>query len=102
MADICGEVYTRILSGDLEPSYVLCTYVKGHRARCSWETLKLQDETEREQVIDLRHNAPQDIRLAVENIERGRWDRWLELILSTGHDRKRAKRRVPGFPRKTA
>lgn len=104
MADLCGEVYTRIRPGDLEPTHVLCTYIEGHKAH-SWETLRVVDEAERMELdtarLDAPLDAPLDVMRVVLAIETGDWDRWLELILATAHDRKRTRRGVAGFPRRT-
>jgi hypothetical protein len=37
---------------------------------------------------------------AVGHIERGDFDPYLEIILTAGHDRKKALRNIPGFPRR--
>jgi hypothetical protein len=37
---------------------------------------------------------------AVGHIERGDFDPYLEVILTAGHDRKKALRNIPGFPRR--
>lgn len=36
----------------------------------------------------------------VGHIERGDFDPYLEIILTAGHDRKKALRNIPGFPRR--
>lgn len=92
MAEMCSEVYDRF-SGR-----VLCTYVKNHPApRHSWETLKLQDEADRTLHTFSLRGIPSDVEALLVNIELGRADPYLEVILAVTHTRKRALRGTPGF-----
>lgn len=102
-AQQCPAVYDRIRPGDLAPEHIRCTYIDGHEANHSFRTLELTDETERD---ELRRAsavtvaaAPSAVQEFVGQIEDGDLDRFLELILSAAHDRKRTRRGAAGFPR---
>jgi hypothetical protein len=99
----CPAVYSRVLPGDQRPEHVRCTYIEGHDAGHSFRTLELTDETEREELARASAvtvaAAPSVVQNLVGSIEDGEMDRFLELILSAAHDRKRARRGVAGFPR---
>lgn len=101
-AAMCPLIYDRILPDSLEPEHVRCTYIEGHNARCSWETLKVIDDAAREHVEEQRGDAPVELSRMLQLIEQGKYDRYLELILAVGHDRKRTRRKTFGFPRRTA
>lgn len=102
----CGAVYDRILPGDKSPTHIRCTYVEGHTASHSWATLQFCDEAaaqdERERVREglADTDLPTAVRRVVEGLTAGELDKYIELILAAGHDRKRARRGVYGFPRK--
>lgn len=105
-AELCNEVYDRILPDSKAPVHVLCTYIAGHGARHSWETLRVVDEAEAlERQSDLRaavedSRIPQALRTLVQGISSGHYDSFLELILAAAHDRKRARRGTLGFGRR--
>lgn len=100
----CPAVYSRVLPGDLQPAHIRCTYIEGHAAGHSFRTLEVTDEVEAEELRAASATsvaaAPPLIQTIVGKIEDGEVDRYLELILSAGHDRKRARRGVPGFDRR--
>lgn len=100
----CPLTYTRTFPGDVDPPvHVRCTYIAGHSADCSFRTLAVTDESEREELRRASAAtvaaAPSDVQNIVGSIEDGEMDRFLELILSAAHDRKRTRRGTPGFPR---
>lgn len=100
--DRCLAVYDRLLPGARQPEYVQCTYLTGHEARHSWETLKQNDDEARvrERTLDdALDEAPSFVREIILDITAGRVDDWIEAILAAGHDRKRTKRGVKGFRR---
>lgn len=102
----CPAVYDRVLPDDLQPTHVRCTYIEGHQARHSFETLATQDAAARESHYaalrtqlrrrDVDITDPSVRRLLTE-IEAGTLDEYLERILSAGHGRKLARRGVAGF-----
>ena len=106
LADQCRAYYVRTAAEGHEN--VRCTYVSGHQARHSWETLQAQDDQDaRREAATVREalrsaDLPQAVRLVVEGLTAGRLDPYIEVILAAGHDRKRARRGVAGFPRRTA
>ena len=104
MAEQCQEVYTRPAELRVPGSQnVQCTYLAGHQARHSFESLKTQDECDLERKQALVDPAgadlPTDVETLLANITDGRADPYLEAILAVTHNRKRALRGVPGFRR---
>lgn len=98
----CREVYDRILPDDLAPTHVRCTYIEGHDARHSFETLRQSDEVLRSEslrAVRASGDTPKGVQNFLEAIEAGLLDPYIEAILAAGHDRKRARRGVLGFPR---
>lgn len=101
----CNRVYERPLDTDNWRSHpYYCQFLSNHSGGCSWEPMKVADEAAaRAASIPLaeREVGTETFVLTVCGmIEDGELDDWLELILSTGHDRKRAKRGVRGFVKK--
>jgi hypothetical protein len=104
----CPAVYDRVLPDDLQPTHVRCTYIEGHQARHSFETLQVQDAAARDaaraakqaRLVSARTSlADPSLRRLLTEIEAGSMDDFLELILSAGHSRKLARRGVAGFGR---
>jgi hypothetical protein len=94
----CPAVYDRILPDDLAPTHVRCTYIEGHEARHSYETLKVIDDVERaESRPPPAASVPVGVALIAAKIHRGELDEHLEFLLSAGHSRKLARRGVAGF-----
>lgn len=102
----CPAVYDRILPDEGAPVHVRCTYAVEHtesNPRHSWETLKVLDDLARaEAVAPLVTAAPADLLTVIDKIRSGALDDFVEVLLAEGHDRKRARRGVPGFPRTSA
>ena len=114
VANQCQAIYTRKLSNlPLESPVsidVQCTFIKGHPGeKHSWETLKLQDEADREVAEERQRllrgiggighddSTPSDVQALLDNIVSGGADPYLEAILAVTHNRKRALRGVRGF-----
>ena len=101
--DQCPAVYDRILPGDYVPTHVRCTYIDGHienNPRHSWESLKVVDDAERESTVRLAGVvASAELAAVIAQLRTGALDDFIEVILAEGHDRKRARRGVLGFPR---
>lgn len=75
---------------------VQCTYPLGHTvSECSFARLRQQ------YLADVRGGSglPDDVETLITNLRNGNADRYIEVLLSALHDRKRAIRGVPGFPR---
>lgn len=89
MQPICREAYQRP-----DGTILICSYLDGHpNPNHSWFAAKVQDDYEKAEQVDL----PSDVETLVTNIQAGKADPYLEIILSVCHNRKRALRNVPGF-----
>lgn len=103
MTPQCRATYSRAEEG--MERHIRCTYIDGHVARHSWETLKMQDDVDREveQISVAQELAcdvlPPTLQKVLRAVEDGAYDDYLELILAVGHNRKRALRHVRGFVR---
>jgi len=99
MARICTEQYTRPGPPVGDGATIGCTYISGHQTpRHSWETLRVQDELDVATAQAARHGLPSDIEALLRNIRSGNADAYIEVLLATLHNRKRALRNTPGFP----
>lgn len=112
----CPATYSRSLPGAGAPTYVRCTYIEGHTSdRHSYETLKVEDDVERDRLRAERAAAaaaaasatrppiatdlPPLLAELLRGVDAGDLDDYLELLLAAGHTRKLARRGVAGFPR---
>lgn len=82
-----------------------CQFVSGHDGDCSWEVIRKADDAKTEvqvPVVDLTEvddSMERTVVAIVNGIDNGAFDPYLEIILASGHDRKRALRGVRMFPR---
>lgn len=106
MADICGRRYER--PDELGGGVVVCTYIKEHPARHSWWTLRTQDEVDVETMKAAAQavltdppllDVSEDVKAFLVRVVEGEMDRYLEAILAVTHNRKRERRKTPGFVR---
>ncbi len=107
--DICSAPYTRPLKlfpndGLVVP--VPCTFLQGHGANHSWFALKHADDMELEKLRAARRDGetdlPPHITSLLQESENGDHDRYIEVLLAYLHDRKRCRRGVAGFARRTS
>lgn len=107
MAKQCEAKYLRKYidpDGDRAVVQVRCTFIEGHSAKHSFETLRSQDEAEQEQAEAIRgigcdDETPGDVKALLDAITAGNADPYLEAILAVTHNRKRALRGTRGFGR---
>lgn len=93
-AVLCGEAYARP-SGEI----VRCTYIEHHPVRQhSWFAVRSQDEADAATRTQVADYTPVAIQAVLNAIVRGDLDLYVEAILEAGHNRKRARRGVVGFP----
>lgn len=85
---VCDEVYVRP-----NGRVLLCTWPERHMGtRHSWYPVRISDE-------DHLPVPLTGVQVLLDAIERGDYDQYLEAVLATGHNRKRAKHGVAGFGR---
>lgn len=101
---MCMRVYDRARMRGPRFTNMACQFRQGHDGGCSWSEVAYDDQREllAEQEAEARAKPDaleatlQDVLAAV---EAGECDEYLELILSTTHGRKLARRGVHGFRR---
>lgn len=102
--EMCRETYRRPAEVTHGKRTVECTFIEGHPARHSWESLKIQDacdlEAQRASTDPALDDLPPEVVAILDNITEGHADPYLEAILAVTHNRKRALRNVPGFARR--
>jgi hypothetical protein len=95
---MCKQPYERKWPGeDGIADLIPCTYIEGHAKaevpgseRHSWETLRVQDEYDREAAKT--DYTPVAIQNVIDGLLEGELDVYLEAILAAGHARKRMRR----------
>src|SRR3712207_157596 len=111
---LCMARYVRkdIVAGAVD---LYCHYPAGHHVH-SWSTIKIEDDRLRQEAEERlkkstisrriigEETSQERIEAEVENfcvdIEDGKFDQYLEFILSVAHDRKRTVRGARFFPRR--
>lgn len=107
MTEQCKAVYERQVpwaDADIKTP-IQCTYIEGHdnspvASHHSWNTLKVQDECDREAAAATAavDYTPVAVQALLDGLFNGDLDPYIEAILAAGHSRKRARRGVLGFP----
>lgn len=104
MTTLCRSIYVRDIPGQSGMG-LECQYIKGHPSdRHSWYAVEQQDIVDAEKAAadeqqrwaQMNDEVVSDL---LEDIRCGKWDSFLEALLSAAHDRKRTLRGVRGFPR---
>jgi hypothetical protein len=91
---LCMLPYKRDMPWMARPIVMYCQHPQGHDGECSWEQLKRQDLRTTDEEA---HQT--DIEELSGDIMDGRWDEWLEQVLTVTHERKRQLRGQQSYDR---